>query len=120
MKKKKYHSNEWAAAYAEFVMKRIDLAMKNVNDRYLTDTDVYIDLINAEMEISDKINENGYIAGNMTKGHMNPFTDDTPIYKDRYGMYEQMVIDHMDEWYSDNNEYRKDIELWLLKTEHKY
>ena len=47
--------------------------------------------------------------GSMTRGQMKPFTDDTPIYRDRHGMYEQMVLDHMEEWYSDNNEYRKDI-----------
>ena len=45
----------------------------------------------------------------MTRGQMKPLIDDTPIYRDRHGMYEQMVLDHMEEWYSDSNEYRKDI-----------
>ena len=109
MKKPKRHSDKWAAAYADYVLKRIELAMKNVDEMYLTDTDVYMDLINAEMEISDTISEYGYIKGSMTRGQMKPFTDDTPIYRDRHGMYEQMVLDHMGEWYSDSNEYRKEI-----------
>lgn len=77
MKKKKYYSDEYARRYADHVLNRIEMAMKNINEIYGTDTDNYIDLINSEMELVNSINERGYIGGDHTKGNQTANYDGT-------------------------------------------
>lgn len=84
MKKKKYYSDEHARRYANYVLDRIDRAMKNINEIYGTDTDNYIDLINAEMELVNSINERGYIGGDYTKENQ------TTNYDGTYSLFEHI------------------------------
>lgn len=84
MKKKKYNSDEYARRYADYVLNRIDKAMKNINEIYGTDTDNYIDLINAEIELVNSINERGYIGGDHTKENQ------TADYNGTYSLFEHI------------------------------
>lgn len=101
MKKKKRLTDKQAQAYASWVLKRIEYAGKDINELYRQDRDNVIDLREGEMEIINKIVDDGYISGNYTKC-LNPFhCEPIPMYNENYrmGIMEQMLLEEYNRWF---------------------